>query len=295
MTGVTPQHEARHRVFKFDPGLYARAVDRALGIKLGAAAGVSELNVDLTETRPVERRADTILLAEFSRDDDEMIVIIESQTEDDRTRRRRWPYYIAFVHDKYQRQVLFLVVCSKRATAQWARQPIEIGDPGAICMAVTPLVLGPDNVPRLTTVDEAAEDLPFAVLSALVHTHSRGRTRDAILESLAEALKTIKVEAAAELAEFIEVGFGKTAAGRKWRTLMATGTYEFASEQRTLGRQEGEARGEAKAILRNLKNRGVAVDQHSHSRITSCTDMGTLDRWLDRSIAVNEIAELFND
>lgn len=289
--GVTPEHEARHRVFKFDPGLYPRAVERALGIKLEVPTDVSELSVDLTETRPMERRADTILLAEFSGDEDETIVVIESQTEDDRTRRRRWPYYIAFVHDKYERQVVFLVVCSNLATAKWARRPIEVGPPGAVCMAVTPIVLGPDNVPAVTTVEEAAADLPFAVLSALVHTHSRGRKRDAIIESLAEALKTVDVDAAADLAEFAEVGFGKTATGKKWRTLMATGTYEFASEQRTLGRADGEA----KSVLRNLKNRGIAVDKDSRERITSCTDVETLDTWLDRSLTVTTIAELFED
>lgn len=291
MSGLTPQHEARHRIFKFDTGLYSRAVERALGIKLQVPDEVNELNVDLTETRPMERRADTILMAGFPAGSDETVVIIESQTEEDRTRRSRWPYYIAFVHDKYERQVLFLVVCSSRATARWARRPIEIGEPGAICMTVTPLVLGPDNVPALTTVEEVVEDVPFAALSAIVHGHSRGRKIDAILESLADGLQTVEVTAAGELADLVELGFGKSAAGKKWRTLMATGTYGFVSEQRRLEREETRK----EDILRILKNRKIVVDAHSREQIASCSDMDTLETWFDRSLTITEIAELFQD
>jgi hypothetical protein len=290
---VTPEHEARHRVFRYDPGLYSRAIERALGIKLAAPPELSELNVDLTETRPIERRADTMLRAEFPAGDAGPILIVESQTEDDKTRRSRWPYYIAFVRDKYECQVLFLVVCDSKATARWAEEPIEIGEPGAICMTVTPLVLGPDNMPTVTTAEEAAADLPFAVLSALVHSRSRGRKMDVILESLASGLQTIDVETAAELAEFTEVGLGKTPAGKKWRALMTTETYVFASEQRLLGRGEGEAIGEAKAVLRNLKNRGIPVDAHSLDRIRACTDVDTLDTWLDRSLTITKVDDLF--
>jgi hypothetical protein len=101
------------------------------------------------------------------------VLIVESQTEPDETRRRRWPYYIAFVRDKYDCQVVLLVVCSKKKTAEWARVPLEVGEPGAVCMVVTPLVLGPDNVPAVVTVEDAVADLPFAVFSALAQPQPR--------------------------------------------------------------------------------------------------------------------------
>lgn len=58
---------------------------------------------------------------------------------------------------------------------------------------------------------------------------------------------------------------------------------------------QGEVIGEAKAILRNLKNRGVPVDKHSRDRIAACSDADTLDTWLDRSVTITGIAELFKD
>jgi hypothetical protein len=54
-----------------------------------------------------------------------------------------------------------------------------------------------------------------------------------------------------------------------------------------------EAVGEAKSVLRNLKNRGIPVDDHSRSRIMTCADVETLDTWLDRSLTVTEVTELF--
>jgi hypothetical protein len=242
----------------------------------------------------MERRADTILRARLPDRGRGPIVIIESQTREDRSRRRRWPYYIAFVRDKYRSQVLFMVVCSSAATARWAREPIEVGAPGAVCMTVTPMVLGPDNVRMITTVAEAMEDLPFAVLVALVHRKARGyKNRGAILESLAAALETIEVETAAELGEFTEVGLGDTAAGDKWRSMMASGTYEFASEQRKEGRKEGRAEGKAEFVLDNLKYRGVPVDPHSRARILACTDAEALGVWQKRSLTVDKVADLF--
>lgn len=166
-------------------------------------------------------------------------------------------------------------------------------------MTVTPLVLGPDNVPALTTVEEVAEDVPFAALSAIVHAHSRGRKIDAILESLLAGLQTIEVTAAGDLADLVGQGLGESAAGKKWRTLMTTETYGFVSEQRRLAREEArkETREEVRKedILRILKNRKIVVDADSRERITSCGDMEILDAWFDRSLAITEIGELFQD
>lgn len=136
---------------------------------------VRELNVDLTEFKPVvERRPDTVLLVKSASGNpaDDFILLVESQTDEDKTRYFAWPYFVAYLQAKYKLPIVFLVVCSKAATARWARKGIRTGLPGLTCQVTTPIVLGPDNVPAVTTVDEAARDLYFAVFSAL--THSRG-------------------------------------------------------------------------------------------------------------------------
>lgn len=56
-----------------------------------------------------------------------------------------------------------------------------------------------------------------------------------------------------------------------------------------------EARGEAKAVLLNLKNRGIPVDPHSGDRIKACTDIDTLDKWMGLSLTVTKVTDLFDD
>ena len=59
------------------------------------------------------------------------------------------------------------------------------------------------------------------------------------------------------------------------------------------GKAEGEAKGEAKALLVILRRRGVAVTSDQQHRILACTDVATLDRWLDRAFSVASAEELF--
>jgi hypothetical protein len=277
----SPEHEALHRIFQYNPKLFARSVCRLLGVPTREPTNVQLLNVDLTETRPVERRADSVLLVEFDAPDpvDRYILLVESQTDPSEQRRTRWPYYVAYLHDKHECPVLLLVVCSKQETAEWGREPIVIGLDGLPCMIVTPVVLGPDNVPVVSSIPEAASDIPFAVFSAL--THSRGSEAHVILEALAAALDTIDTEAATNL--------GSTPGQQIWKVLMATNTYAYVSELRAQGRAEGEAA----AILRVLNRRGIAVDDASRERIESCTDIEVLGTWLDRSIDAKQVSDLF--
>src|SRR5580692_10139950 len=187
----TSQHEALHRIFLQDEALFARAAAHILGIVVQEPQQVTVLSSDLTTVKPLERRADSVLMAEWLIDDPvgRYVPIIESQTDPDDTKLRRWPYYIAYLHDKYECPVVLLVVCNKENTARWARQPIVIGLPDLTCMLVHPVVLGPDNVPAVTDIAEAGIDVTFAVFSAL--THSRSPKVGAILEALAGALKAI--------------------------------------------------------------------------------------------------------
>lgn len=170
------EHEALHRVFQYDEVLFARSLANILGKPVPAPVAVSVLNVDLTETRPLERRADTVLLAKYRENGvlKQYILLIESQTDEKKERRRRWPYYIAYLQDKYDCSVVLLVVCSKKETAEWAREPIVVGLPGLVSMTVTPVVLGPDNVPAQSSVSSESAGSPLT--TSRVSASSRALT-----------------------------------------------------------------------------------------------------------------------
>jgi hypothetical protein len=298
---VTPEHEALHRIFLEDPELFARAIAKILGHKVAVPDTITVLNCDLTETRPVERRVDSVLLAEIlvETGTDRYILVIESQTEPEDDKRRRWPYAIAYLHDKYVCDVVLLVVCSKATTARWARNPITIGLPDVTCMTVRAIVFGPDNVPVVTDPAKAGQDVCFAVFSAL--THSRSRNVGGILKALAEALGTLDAETGAVLAEFTEAGLGTTAGLTIWRQLMAMkSSYPYVSQMRSQGRTEGRTEGlaegrleqERKSILRIFANRGITVSDELRDQINACTDADLLDRWFDMALVVKDSSEL---
>ncbi|MEI5524728.1 hypothetical protein WB401_14890 [Streptomyces brasiliscabiei] len=56
---------------------------------------------------------------------------------------------------------------------------------------------------------------------------------------------------------------------------------------------EGEARGEAKGVLRVLEVRGIAVAPEVRERIATCSDLARVSVWLDRAGTVARAEELF--
>ncbi|MEV0199873.1 hypothetical protein [Nonomuraea sp. NPDC050691] len=168
-----------------------------------------------------------------------------------------------------------LVVCHDSATARWARLPKGIGLEERPSLVLHPVVLGPDNVPAITDLAQASEDVVLTVFSAL------------ILEVLAAALDTVDTQTAGYFAEFTEVGLGDTDARHLWRALMSTKTYRYQSEFA----QQIEARGEAKMLI--LEDRRIPVTPDIRERIMTCTDTTLLEAWARRTLHATTADELF--
>jgi predicted transposase YdaD len=58
------------------------------------------------------------------------------------------------------------------------------------------------------------------------------------------------------------------------------------------GEAKGEAKGKAEALLMFLRRRGLAMTSDQRHRIMTCTDLATLDRWLDRAFSIASVEEL---
>jgi hypothetical protein len=58
---------------------------------------------------------------------------------------------------------------------------------------------------------------------------------------------------------------------------------------------KGEAKGEARSVLRVLDRREVAMTEADRSRIMECADPEILDLWLDRALDAKSIEEVFAD
>ena len=70
------------------------------------------------------------------------------------------------------------------------------------------------------------------------------------------------------------------------------GRAEGEAKGKAEGKAEGEAKGKVDAVLKILTRRGLTPSADQRRRIIACTDLATLDRWLDRSLSASSVDEL---
>ena len=75
---------------------------------------------------------------------------------------------------------------------------------------------------------------------------------------------------------------------RSWEQDVAAGKAEGEAK----GKAEGRAKGKAEALLRILAQRGLPVSEGQQRRVVECTDIDTLDTWLDRALLAASVDEL---
>lgn len=293
---VSSPHEALHRIFRMDPGLFARLLPRA-GIGFPEHTAIEPLDTDLTEIRPLERRVDSVFRVRVPGEESGFVLAVESQGKPDPDKHNSWTYYLAHMYAKYRLPPFLLVVCKDKATAAWASEPIRVGRAFHTSMVVFPLVLGPGILPVITEPDEAARDLGVAVFSALAYASDPGLT--AILDALAsgvadDAGKSGDVDRV-DWAEIVEIGLGEGPGRDYWRHLMATYTPNFPGSNSIVEESwlEGKAEGKAETVLRILEVRGVEIPDFVRERVTACADLDVLGTWIDRSLSVVRAEELF--
>jgi len=55
------------------------------------------------------------------------------------------------------------------------------------------------------------------------------------------------------------------------------------------------AEGEARALLRVLERRAIATSVEQRERVLACSDVATLEAWLDRAATATTAREVFGD
>jgi hypothetical protein len=75
---------------------------------------------------------------------------------------------------------------------------------------------------------------------------------------------------------------------------MASAAEQLIQRGKALGLAEGEARGEAKALLAVLESRGLTLTPEQRERILGCKDTTELDRWLRCAAIIETANDLFS-
>jgi hypothetical protein len=283
-------HEMLVELIRNRPSLVPELLGDVLGVDLPAHEQVRLESADCTAVAPAEYRADAVVvLKEAGRP--VLAVVVEVQLQRDGAKRRSWPVYMATLHARWACPTVLLVVCVDPGVAAWCAQPIQIG-PG---WRGVPLVLGPDRVPVLTSLEQTAGVPELAVLSALAHGGTPVHRK--VIDVLVEALSFADVDRAISYAGYVLAALPQ-AAHAYLEALMKTETYAYQSGYaRSLlaqGRTEGRTEAKAADVLMVLDTRGMAVTDEARTRITKCSDLDQLDLWLRRAVTAASVAELFD-
>jgi hypothetical protein len=295
-------HEVLVEMFRDRPTLVADLLSGPLGVKVPAFGQAMVSSGELTDIAPTEFRADVVIILTAPHADTPVLaVVVEAQLSADARKRHTWPAYVATLHARLRCPVFLLVVCPDPAVAAWCAARIVVSDPG---LALTPLVLGPHQVPVVTDSAWARRSPELAVLSAMAH--GGGPDQQMVFDSLLAALEVLDHDHADLYADVV-LAVLPAAARDYLEGCMTTTTHRYQSdfarryfdageaEGEEKGRAEGKAEGEAWAVLAVLSARGIEVPDDVRQRIEACTDLEQLGTWIRRAVTAVAAQDIFED
>ncbi len=291
-------HEGLIALFRERPQLAPELMRSALEVPLPDYAEARVESADLTQLDPAELRADLVILLRDGKP--VLAIVLEVQLATDPRKRFTWPAYVAGIRARYECDSCVLVVTPTEPVADWARKPIAIG-PGA---QLVPLVLGPRAVPIVAAPSDAEPEL--AVLSAIAHGLDPDDGPKVALAAL-DSLAGLDEERSRLYFDLVYSSLGGAArkaleehmaSGYEYQSdfakkYVAQGRAEGRAEGKAEGEAEGEARGEANALLRVLAARKLSVSDAQRERILGCTDLPSLNRWIERAVTAETTDAVF--
>lgn len=258
----------------------------------------SPRSVRITQTEFVdivmaEYRADDMLLVGDDADAPDGAVVIEVQLAADADKPTRWPILVAGPHARYRCSVDLVVLTLDRAVAAWAARPLRVGRLAG-GMSLTPTVLGPDAIPRITDPDLARRHPELAVLSALAHVDAP-EVEDIAAAALLAA-HDLDNDRAILYPDAIFARLGEIAR-KALEKIMQTGRHEFQSDFARKyfaeGKAEGKAAGKAEVLLHLLAHRGIAITDDDRQRVLACTDDAQIEAWIFRVLTADSRDAVF--
>ena len=285
-------HEALVLLFRNRPSLAPELLGQVLGQTLPDYDHVELREANLSQITPTEYHADLVVLLRAERP--LLGIVLEVQLGRDEDKRYSWPLYAAALRAQLRCPSCVLVVTAEQAIARWAEQPIDLGS-GSVFV---PLVLGPEQVPRVTDPQIARTYPELSILSVQAH----GKEPDArpLLLAALEGMSQVDTSRSMLYYDLVLQALSENTK-RQWEELMHSGTYTYQSdfarkyfgEGEAKGRVEGEAKGRVEALLKILSARGLTLSKEQQSTLTSCTELAVLDRWIEQAITAKRVEELF--
>lgn len=271
-------HEVLLQLFRNRPLLAPELLRDALHVELPKFTEARIDSADLTNVQPAEYRADLVVLL---LDGVPVLgIVVEVQLSQDDRKRFVWPVYLATLRARLECPVCLLVVTVDEAVARWAARPIDMGSGSRF----VPLVLRPSGVPAVTDEAQAHSDPELAVLSAMAHGKDVN-TEKSVQIALAAQVAAAGLDPDRSKLYFDLVLISLSEAARRALQAMDPAKYEyqsdFARHYIALGRAEGEAKGRAAVVARQLAVRFGPLTPEAEARIAEAP-IGELDAIAER-------------
>jgi hypothetical protein len=293
-------HEVPLLLFRERPELLLQLLRDAAGVDVPAYARVQIEEAEVAQIVPPSYHAD--LVVSLHDGGPVMAIVLEVQRATDPGKRARWPSYVADVHAKLGCASYLVVFATTNEVARWAAKPIATFQPGS---SFAPIVLGPDQIPVVASVEVAVRSPELAVLSVLAHAAEGGRAQEIALAALAGAallddarsalytdiilnslgatqraaleviiamnIKDYEFKSAPFVNRIAEMEAQGRAAG------LAAGLKEGKAEGKAEGRAEGKAEGQAHALLAVLS---AVVSSSPTTFDRESSPLATWRRWI---------------
>ncbi|MFE3028383.1 hypothetical protein [Nocardia tengchongensis] len=296
------RHEIPLQLLRHRPELAPQIARAVLGLPVPDLPCWRPGPETVTLLSPGELHLDVVLVGATA-DKPEFAIVHEVQNSCGTSELERialsWPAYVTHVRQRLACPVVLLAFCPDERTARKVAAPVEAGHPDFV---FRPRTYWPGILPAITTVAEADRWPELALLSAPGHLGDGERR--SVLEMVLEAMQHLEPDLRVHYHDYISkcvpVRYRK-----EWEELVAIAIEnyhwesDFAREHQAIGRAEGRAEGQAEAlsgsVLRILERRGLAVGETVRARVTDCSDLAQLTRWLDLALVVDSAEKIFGD
>jgi hypothetical protein len=297
------EHNGFVDMFRENPGLAPHFLATLFHLDLPPYASVAVVEAALDQLVPVEFRADLVLELRDASEAIVLAIVLEVQRDEDPDKKFSWLVYVAAVRARKRCPTIVLVVAPDADVAAWAAEPIEIGLGRG---NLSPVVLGPAIVPEVTEEAVAEQETELAILSAVAH--GNGPKGLAVVQAVLSALGRFDQEHAAVYFQIVYNALREPMRRALEAVIMeqqskAKATFPpFAQQLIDRGKLEGQIEGELKGkiegtrgvLLRLLARAGIELSEDERARVLACTDLATLDRWVDNVLGAKSAADVLS-
>lgn len=297
-------HEAPLELLRQNPMLAAILLRQA-GVRIRRKVTARTGPTDLTVVTTKQFIADNVTVLEAEDGKATWVTVNEPQLGIDASKRWSWPVYLTAIRARLKCPATLLVFCYDKKTADWARQPIDIGHPGFV---LRPVIIDADNTPDPADPALSEFGAELAVLGA--HTGALDLTDPDVQDLVVAKITQPDAERAKLYASFI-LNIAPDSARRALEVKMAAADFpihpvaeRFGNSLARIrdqawaggvaeGKAEGRAAGETEMLLMIAAKRGIDVDAATRARVLACTDDTVIATWADRVLSGSTATEIF--